>query len=285
MKIPPAGAGGLSSIFIIAIDSLAFPPSRANNSLVMPVVLHMIRSPWSLAMIRRMGVLAMLMLTFAQFACGRPDAALNPPAPSESKSAGATHSDGYPTIDTTAVDEPRDQPHTAVFAGGCFWCTEAVFEQLAGVLDVMSGYAGGTPQTATYEAVCSGATDHAEAIRITYDPRKISFGQLLKVFFTVAHDPTQLNRQGADHGRQYRSAIFFESAAQRAAAAAYIEALEAAQVFKSKIVTTLEPFEGFFPAEDYHQNFVQENPRQGYVVQQALPKVDKVRAKFPDQVK
>lgn len=169
---------------------------------------------------------------------------------------------------------------TAVFAGGCFWCTEAVFEQLEGVSDVASGYAGGDARRANYKAVCEGDTGHAEAIRITYDPAKIPFEKLLEVFFAT-HDPTQLNRQGPDSGTQYRSAIFYADDAQRAAAEKYIAQLTEKKAYDQPIVTALEPLKEFFPAEEYHQNFVQRNPDHPYIRQQALPKVAKVCKLFP----
>ena len=167
---------------------------------------------------------------------------------------------------------------TATLAGGCFWCTEAAFEQLKGVSDVTSGYAGGSRETANYRAVCGGDTGHAEAIRITYDPGQISYEQLLDVFFD-AHDPTQLNRQGADAGTQYRSAIFYTSEEEQAAAEAKIAALSAALKFPRRIVTTLEPLREFFPAEDYHQDYARLNPDQPYVQGVSMPKVCKVREK------
>jgi peptide-methionine (S)-S-oxide reductase len=182
---------------------------------------------------------------------------------------------------------PTSQPaqsQTAVFAGGCFWCTEAVFEQLKGVSDVTSGYAGDTKETANYETVCSGATNHAEAIRITYDPSKITFGQLLRVFFTT-HDPTTKDQQGPDHGRQYRSAIFYANDQEKAEAQAYIKQLNDGKYFTAPVVTTIEPLTEFYPAETYHQDYVQRNPNQPYIVHQAIPKVCKVREKFADQVK
>ena len=167
---------------------------------------------------------------------------------------------------------------TATLAGGCFWCTEAAFEQLEGVVDVTSGYMGGSRETANYRAVCGGDTGHAEAIRITYDPAKISYEQLLDVFFD-AHDPTQLNRQGADIGRQYRSAIFFASAEEKAAAERKIAELNAAKKFPRPIVTTLEPLGEFYPAEDYHQDYARLNPEQPYIQGVSMPKVCKVREK------
>jgi methionine-S-sulfoxide reductase len=167
---------------------------------------------------------------------------------------------------------------TAIFAGGCFWCTEAAFEQLDGVLDVTSGYIGGSADTANYRAVCNGNTGHAEAIRITYDPAKISFDQLLTVFFD-AHDPTQLNRQGNDAGSQYRSAIFYADDAQQQAARTKIDQLNVAKAFPRPIVTTLEPLTTFYPAEDYHQDYARLNPDQPYIQAVSMPKACKVREK------
>lgn len=186
-----------------------------------------------------------------------------------------------------AVDHERGSTGSAarraVFAGGCFWCVEGVFEQLAGVAEVVSGYAGGDPAQADYQSVSAGATDHAEVVQISYDPAQISYGQLLKVFFAT-HDPTQLNRQGPDTGRQYRSAVFYADEQQKETAAAYIGQLEQAGIFDAPIVTTLEPLERFHPAEDYHQDFVRRNPSQPYVQAWALPKVDKTQKLFPDLV-
>lgn len=173
---------------------------------------------------------------------------------------------------------------TAVLAGGCFWCTEAVFLPLEGVTGVTSGYIGGAATTANYEAVCSGTTGHAEAIAVAFDPAVISFGQLLKVFFAVAHDPTQLNRQGGDRGTQYRSAIFPADDAQRQVATDYIAQLDTAQVFADRIATTVESGT-FYPAEVYHQNFVARNPAQPYVAAVALPKVAKLEAAFAEKLK
>jgi len=172
----------------------------------------------------------------------------------------------------------------AVFAGGCFWCVEAVFRELKGVREVTSGYAGGTAETANYETVSTGRTDHAEAVKIVYDPRKISFEQLLKVHFAT-HDPTTLNRQGNDVGRQYRSAIFFANQEQKELAEAMIADLKNARVFQRPIVTTVEPLKGFYPAEPKHQNFVACNLRHPYVQAVAMPKVAKVREKFKDLLK
>jgi peptide-methionine (S)-S-oxide reductase len=168
-------------------------------------------------------------------------------------------------------------PQTVVLAGGCFWCTEGVFELAPGVTDVVSGYAGDSAATANYRVVCSGETNHAEVIRITYDPAKTSFGKLLKLFFSIAHDPTTLDRQGNDEGRQYRSAIFYANEDQKRIAAAYIKQLNGAKVFMRPIVTTLEPLVKFFEAEEYHQDFVRNNPSHPYIVSQALPKVKKAQ--------
>lgn len=174
---------------------------------------------------------------------------------------------------------------TAVLAGGCFWCVEAVLKELEGVREVTSGYAGGTAETANYRAVCSGMTDHAEAVRVRFDPARISYGQLLKVFFAVAHDPTQLNRQGNDRGRQYRSAIFYADPEQKEVAEAYIRQLDGAGVFKAPIVTRLEPLEAFYEAEEYHQDYAARNPAQPYIAYAATPKVEKLRDQFADRLK
>lgn len=168
-------------------------------------------------------------------------------------------------------------PQTLVLGGGCFWCTEGVFEQVEGVIDVVSGYAGGTKETAVYEIVCTGTTDHAEVIQITYDPARVSFGKLMKIFFSIAHDPTQLNRQGPDTGRQYRSAIFYANDDQKRVAEAYIRQLNEAKVFGKPIVTTLEPLNGFFEAERYHQDYTRQHCDNPYIIRNALPKVEKLK--------
>ena len=172
----------------------------------------------------------------------------------------------------------------AVFAGGCFWCVEAVFEELDGVYDAVSGYAGGEASTANYTAVCTGHTKHAEVVKIIYDPKKISYGELLRVHFAT-HDPTTLNRQGADVGPQYRSAIFYANEDEKKIATEYIKKIDESGALPTKIVTTLEPLEKFYEAEPKHQNFVCENPNQGYVRAVALPKVEKVRKAFPEKLK
>jgi len=191
-----------------------------------------------------------------------------------------------PAAELATLAEPAAtaERRTAVFAGGCFWCVEAVFEQLDGVLDVVSGYAGGTRETANYQDVCTGRTGHAEAVQITYDPARISYEDLLRVHFAT-HDPTTPNRQGNDVGPQYRSAIFFADEEEKAIAQAFLEDLKAAKAFDRPIVTTLEPLAEFFPAEPYHQDFVCRNPEQGYVRAVALPKVKKVRERFKDRLK
>ena len=215
---------------------------------------------------------AMLTLGFAGFACSRPGLAAELPAPEED----------LPAPD---VAEGETAEASAVLAGGCFWCTEAVFEQLQGVKSVVSGYAGGTPDSANYQAVSAGRTDHAEAIRITYDPTVITYGELLRVFFGVAHDPTQLNRQGPDTGKQYRSTVFYEDEDEQRVARAYIAQLDAAGVFDKPIATTLEPLEEFHEAEAYHQDYMVQNPGNPYIRVNAQPKVDKVRKQYPDRVK
>lgn len=173
----------------------------------------------------------------------------------------------------------------AVFAGGCFWCVEAVFKALKGVREVTSGYAGDVATRANYEMVCSGNTQHAEVIRVRFDPQCISYGQLLKVFFSVAHDPTQLNRQGNDRGRQYRSAIFYADERQKTVAAAYIHQLNQAGIYTSEIVTSLEPLDAFYAAEPYHQDYAERNPDQPYITMVSTPKVAKLREYFSDKLK
>ncbi|MGH8584011.1 MAG: peptide-methionine (S)-S-oxide reductase MsrA [Gammaproteobacteria bacterium] len=205
--------------------------------------------------------------------CERPGAGLRIP-PSEVPD---------PTLDITSC--PSASRQIAVLAGGCFWCVEAVFQHLDGVLAVRSGYTGGSAESADYRSVCSGTSGHAEAVEVEFDPERLSFGQLLKVFFTVAHDPTQLNRQGNDRGRQYRSAIFCVDEPQRRVAEAYIRQLDAARVFDAPIATRLEPLVHFYGAEDYHQDYAARNPNQPYIDLVARPKVDKLRAYFPGRVK
>jgi peptide-methionine (S)-S-oxide reductase len=212
----------------------------------------------------------MLMLTFGVLGCG---ASLSVQAKNASRFPN-------PVEDVTATGE-----QTAVVAGGCFWGVEAVFERLTGVKDVVSGFAGGSKNSAHYELVSSGTTGHAEAVQITYDPAKVSYGQLLKVFFAVAHDPTELNRQGPDEGRQYRSAIFYKDADQKRVAEAYIKQLDAAKIFPRRIVTIVTPLENFYAAEVHHQDFVRRNPRYPYVMINDLPKLAHLERDFPELLK
>ena len=172
----------------------------------------------------------------------------------------------------------------AVFGGGCFWCTEAVFDELRGVQSVVSGYAGGTTKSPTYEHVCSGQTGHAEVIKIEFDPSQISFRDLMTVFFAT-HDPTTLNRQGNDTGTQYRSAILYANEEQKQQAATFIQELEAAKTFKNPVVTTLEPLAEFYPAEDYHQKFYANNPYQAYCQYTIPPKMNKLHKQFSQLLK
>jgi peptide methionine sulfoxide reductase msrA/msrB len=189
-----------------------------------------------------------------------------------------------PAAESQSAGATAPNTATAVLAGGCFWCTEAAFEQLEGVVDVTSGYAGGAKDTANYRRVCDGDTGHAEVIRITYDPAKITYDQLLDVFFD-AHDPTQLNRQGNDVGTQYRSAIFYASDEEKQAAEAKIRSLNERGAFSHPIVTTLEPLTAFYPAEDYHQDYARHNPGQPYIQAVSVPKVCKVREKHAGLVR
>ena len=181
-----------------------------------------------------------------------------------------------PTVDTAlsgAAGESR-----AVLAGGCFWCVEAVYKNLEGVTSVKSGYAGGSADTADYQTVSSGLTDHAEAVEVVYDPSRITYGQILKVFFSIAHDPTQRDRQGPDVGRQYRSAIFYQDDEQKRVAEAYIAQLNKSGVFDAPIITEGAPLQAFYEAEPYHQDYAARNPLNPYIVFNAQPKVKKVRS-------
>jgi peptide-methionine (S)-S-oxide reductase len=188
-----------------------------------------------------------------------------------------------PKNDTALTPSPEEK--VVVLAGGCFWCVEAVFKELRGVISVRSGYAGDTSATANYRAVCSGRTNHAEAIEIRYDASKTTLGQLLKIHFSVAHDPTQLDRQGNDMGRQYRSAIFYSDDEQKRVSEAYIRQLNEARVFHEPIATTLEPLQEFYVAEEYHQDYAARNPMQPYIAYVAQPKVEKLRENFADRLK
>jgi len=192
---------------------------------------------------------------------------------------GATVAIPDPAVDAPLAASKGEQ--TAVLAGGCFWGIEAVFEHVKGVIDAESGYAGGSAGTANYETVSSGRTGHAESVRVRYDPSQISYGQLLKVFFSVAHDPTQLNRQGPDRGTQYRSAIFCSNEDQKRIAQAYIDQLNKAKVFDSPIVTVVATGNQFYVAEAYHQDYVVHHPDEPYIVMNDRPKVANLRKEFP----
>lgn len=183
-------------------------------------------------------------------------------------------------------DEPAaaaGAQETAVLAGGCFWGVQGVFQHVKGVTQAESGYAGGQQATADYETVSSGTTGHAESVRITYDPAQVTFGQLLRIYFSVVQDPTQLNRQGPDAGTQYRSAIFAQDATQERVADSYIDQLAKAAVFPAPIVTKVEPNTGFFPAEQYHQDYLNSNPTSSYIAINDMPKVENLKQLFPDE--
>lgn len=201
-------------------------------------------------------------------------------------SVGGTIADTAVTIPPPAIDIPsetRNTPETVVLAGGCFWGVQAVFQHTKGVMNAVSGYAGGEKETADYSAVSSGKTGHAESVLITYDPRQISYGKLLQIYFSVAHDPTQLNKQYPDTGTQYRSAIFYKDADQKRVAEQYIRQLDTAHVYRNKIATQLSPLAAFYPAENYHQDYATLHPQSGYIAQFDLPKVAGLKSLFPDQ--
>src|SRR5690242_5639678 len=226
---------------------------------------HFPRIPMSPTCSPRFRVALALLAAVVLQACGAPLRAAPLPAPA---------------VDTPKATTPGVQ--TAVFAGGCFWGVEAVFRHVEGVKRAVSGYAGGNKQTAQYEIVSTGMTGHAESVQVTYDPSRITYGELLRIFFSVAHDPTQLNRQGPDHGTQYRSAIFVENADQAEVAKAYIAQLNQAKTFRAPIVTKIEPGHEFYPAEDYHQDFLALHPNYPYIVFNDLPKVRNLKKIFPD---
>jgi peptide-methionine (S)-S-oxide reductase len=185
-----------------------------------------------------------------------------------------------PSVDTPVATAKMVQ--TAVVAGGCFWGIQAVFQHVKGVVNVTSGYSGGAANTARYELVSTGQTGHAESVKIVYDPSQITYGQLLWVFFSVAHDPTELNRQGPDTGSQYRSAIFYANDKQKRIAEAYIAQLTNAKIFPRPIVTAVVPLKGFYPAESYHQDYAAHHPENPYIVYNDAPKVAHLREEFPD---
>jgi peptide-methionine (S)-S-oxide reductase len=187
------------------------------------------------------------------------------------------------SIPAPALDEaPGKSSETAVFAGGCFWGVQGVFQHVVGVSGAVAGYAGGEKATARYQMVGSGATGHAESARVTFDPRKVSYGRLLQIYFSVVHDPTQLNRQGPDTGAQYRSAIFPTNAEQARVARAYIAQLDNAHVFGAPIATSIEPDRAFYPAEGYHQDFLERNPTYPYIVANDLPKIEALKRLYPE---
>ena len=175
-----------------------------------------------------------------------------------------------------------DKNETIVLAGGCFWGVEAVFEHTKGVEEVVSGYAGGKAESARYDLIGRGDTGHAEVVKVTYDPNQISLARLLDIYFNVAHNPTELNFQGPDHGTQYRSAVFYATPEQQKAVTAKIAELEAGQVFSAPVVTTLEPLEVFYPAEEYHQNYMARNPRQPYILIHDAPKLKNLQKTYPE---
>jgi len=193
---------------------------------------------------------------------------------------------GATALPAPATDIPAASaasPQTAVFAGGCFWGVEAVYRHVKGVKSAVSGYAGGPASAADYVLVSTGTTGHAESVEVKYDPAQVSYGELLRIFFSVAHDPTELNRQGPDEGTQYRSSIFYTSDEQRDVALAYIQQLDVANVFRRPIVTKVVKLEGFYPAEAYHQNYLALHPTQPYIVYHDLPKLAALKQQFPDR--
>ena len=208
-------------------------------------------------------ILGLALMTLVQ-ACGAAESTAALPGPAADISAAAAKG-----------------PQTAVFAGGCFWGVEAVFRHVKGVSSAVSGYAGGAAKTADYEMVSSGMTGHAESVKVVYDPAQVSYGQLLTIFFSVAHDPTQLNRQGPDHGTQYRSAIFTTSKEQQSVAQAYVAQLDKAKVFARPIVTEIVALPAFYSAEAYHQNYLALHPTQPYIVFNDLPKLANLKTQFP----
>jgi peptide-methionine (S)-S-oxide reductase len=195
----------------------------------------------------------------------------------------ATAAEPAVVIPAPALDDARAAGplQTAVLAGGCFWGVQGVYEHVRGVKQVLSGYSGGGKATAEYEVVSRGRTGHAESVQIRFDPKEISYGEILRIYFSVVHDPTQLDQQGPDSGPQYRSNIFYASSAQRKIAQAYIVQLDQAKVFERPIVTRVDPLKAFYPAEEYHQDFLQHNPNHPYIVINDLPKIDNLRKIFP----
>ena len=198
---------------------------------------------------------------------------------------GCTHAETRTTIPAPQVDASLSATHgkqTAIFAGGCFWGTQSVFERVKGVLKTTTGYSGGSASSATYDQVTTETTGHAESVKVIYDPSKITYGTLLRIFFSVVHDPTQLNRQGPDVGTSYRSAIFYVNDEQRKISAAYIAQLDAAHVFRKPIVTEVTPLKGFYDAESYHQDYALNHPDNPYILVCDRPKIDALKQTFPD---
>lgn len=220
-------------------------------------------APWIKGLLTACG-LGLVLLLGQNLALSSEAAKIVPPPASDEQVSGAGHSE------------------TAVFAGGCFWGVQGVFQHVRGVTDVVSGYAGGSRDTAQYERVSEGDTGHAESVQITYDPTQITYGKLLQIFFSVAHDPTQLNRQGPDSGTQYRSAIFAANDMQRKIAQAYVGQIDKSKIFSKPLATRIENFHGFYPAEAYHQNFLTRNPGYPYIVVNDLPKIDDLKRLFPN---
>ena len=221
---------------------------------------------------RRNGIIAALLAAAVLLAgCGMPAPHL-------------TLAEDVPTVPAALIEEPAGlaESEVAVLAGGCFWGVQGVFQHVTGVSQAVSGYAGGKATTAQYELVSSGATGHAESVQITFNPQMIGYSQLLQIYFSVAHDPTELNRQGPDVGTQYRSAIFPTSAEQVRIAQAYIDQLEQAAIFKAPIVTRIEPEQTFYPAEDYHQDYLTRNPTSVYIMINDLPKIENLKRVRPD---
>jgi peptide-methionine (S)-S-oxide reductase len=214
----------------------------------------------------RISILLLIVTLFAVVSCNAADNAIT----------------AFPNPAVDALIATSKGEQTAVVAGGCFWGIQAVFQHVKGVINATSGYSGGAANTAEYELVSTGETGHAESVKITYDPSQITYGQLLRVFFSVAHDPTQLNRQGPDSGTQYRSVIFYNSDEQKRIAEAYVVQLEKARIFPRQIVTQLVALKGFYPAEAYHQDYAAQHPNNPYIVYNDAPKVAHLHQKFPD---
>ena len=232
-----------------------------------------IAAPHRRLVVAAMIVVALVLALVGAAACGAVNASVSIPNPAIDEPAATQQN---------AQENAQKNDHTAVLAGGCFWGIEAVFEHVKGVKNVTSGYAGGSAATAHYELVGTGRTGHAESVSIVYDRSQISYGQLLKVFFSVAHDPTELNRQGPDTGTQYRSAIFAANDDQQRVARAYIDQLNHANVFPHPIATEVASLQAFYQAEDYHQDFAAHHPTHPYIAINDLPKVDHLRTQLPD---